>query len=200
MENNKSFRSLLRQGIITELAVVDMINHNSEFISFLLCHEPQHAMCVDALPYDIHMMTLVNDYMRLKSIEVKSAICGDRYTTFFAEIIQTKSNGYAEYLVHSPDYIVYVDVPTGMHYWYDGELFSIAVKARHMSRKPTKCGRGEGILFKKEDKVFGYIGKAKQTPTWEDMSYRYEIEIKNRLHQHKHPMVHKNAPYLPTLD
>jgi hypothetical protein len=200
MENNRSFRSLLRQGIITELAVVDMINHNSEFVSFILSHSPQYAMCVENLPYDIHMMTMQNDMLRLKSIEVKSAICGDKYPSFFAEILQTKSNGYAEYLVHTPDYVVYVDVPTGIHYWYDGRLFSSAVKARYMRRTPTRCGKGEGILFFKEDGVFGYIGNTKQTPTWTDLSDRYKDKIKFRLDQKRSLNIYKQAPYLPDLE
>jgi hypothetical protein len=194
-----NFSSLLLQGIKTEMAVIDCINNHSHSLlshfafGHLHAYLPKHP----DTPFDI-LVEFGND---IRSIEVKSADCGDKYPTFFAEIIQTASMGYAEYLVYSPNYIVYVDLPTNTHYWYNGDMFTSAVKARYTMRKPTRVN-SEGVRFLKESEVFGFIGKIKPIPTLEDIVDKYSDEIEYRLHdrmQYHTAKVYKEAPFLPTL-
>lgn len=194
-----NFSSLLLQGIQAEFAVMDSINdaiHHSDFFlqwlhfGELNAYLPTHP----DTPFDI-LVEIGND---IRSIEVKSANCGSKWPTFFAEIMQTASQGYAEYLVYVPNYIVYVDLPTNTHYWYNGDMFTAAVKARYMCRKPATVN-AEGVKFLKESDVFGFIGKMKQTPDLEDINDKYYDEIHARLRRKKTPKVHKHAPFLPTL-
>ena len=94
---NPYFNSLLRTGLISELAVVDMLNnHCDSFFSLFIMHgtKSAHLPYSKATPYDI-VVEIGND---VRTIEVKSANCGDRYPTFFAEIIQTTTVGYADIL------------------------------------------------------------------------------------------------------
>lgn len=195
-----NFSSLLLQGIQAEFAVMDSINdaiHHSDFFLQWLHFGELHAYLPTHpdTPFDI-LVEIGND---IRSIEVKSANCGSKWPTFFAEIMQTASQGYAEYLVYVPNYIVYVDLPTNTHYWYNGDMFAAAVKARYMCRKPATV-RAEGVKFLKESDVFGYIGKMKQTPDLEDINDKYYDEIHERLCRKKTPKVHKHAPFLPTIE
>lgn len=192
-----NFTSLLYQGITSELAVIDTINDYCDSLfdwmhyGSVTAYLPSH---VDS-PYDI-LLEIGND---TRSIEVKSANCGDKWPTFFAEIMQTASQGYAEYLVHVPNYIVYVDLVENMHYWYNGDMFAAAVKARYMMRKPASVN-AEGVRFLKESDTFGFIKKIKQIPTMQDIVDKYGDKIYKRMTQKGNPRIHKHAPFLPNIE
>ena len=195
---NQSLHNLLRTGLISELAVVDMLNHHSEsFFSLFMMRglKNAHLPRSKATPYDI-VLEIGND---IRTIEVKSANCGGRYPTFFAEIIQTATMGYAEYLVYVPNYIVYVDIPTGRHYWYNGDMFVAAVKSMYMHRIKAPRAKAEGVKFLKTSSVHGYIGCVDQIPTREDIEDQYLYVIQQRMMEPKIPDIYKQAPFLPDL-
>lgn len=196
--NHQSFLSLLKTGLISELAVIDMLNnHSDSFFSLFAMHDGMdaHLPMSKATPYDI-VVELGND---IRTIEVKSAKCGDRYPTFFAEIIQTGTMGYAEYLVHVPNYIVYVDIPTGLHYWYNGDMFVAGIKSMYVHRIKAPNAQAEGVKFLKESEVHGYIGKTQQIPTRSDLEQYYSYVITQRMLEPKTPAIYKQAPFLPDL-
>jgi hypothetical protein len=195
---NPYFNSLLRTGLISELAVVDMLNnHCDSFFSLFIMHgtKSAHLPYSKATPYDI-VVEIGND---VRTIEVKSANCGDRYPTFFAEIIQTTTVGYAEYLVYVPNYIVYVDIPTGKHYWYNGDMFVAAVKSMYMHRIKAHSAQAEGVKFLKDSEIHGYIGCVDQIAERSDIEDMYAYIIRERMQQPKIPEVYKSAPFLPDL-
>lgn len=195
---NQSFHKLLKTGLISELAVVDMLNHHSEsFFSLFMMQgmKNAHLPKSKSTPYDI-VLEIGND---IRTIEVKSANCGDRYPTFFAEIIQTATMGYAEYLVYVPNYIVYVDIPTGRHYWYNGDMFVAAVKSMYVHRIKAPRAKAEGVKFLKTSTVHGYIGCVDQIATREDIEEQYLYVIQQRMLEPKKPEIYKQAPFLPDL-
>jgi hypothetical protein len=195
---NQSFHNLLKTGLISELAVVDMLNHHSEsFFSLFMMNglKNAHLPKSKATPYDV-VLEIGND---IRTIEVKSANCGNRYPTFFAEIIQTATMGYAEYLVYVPNYIVYVDIPTGRHYWYNGDMFVAAVKSMYMHRIKAPNAKAEGVKFLKDSTIHGYIGCVEQIPTRDDIEEQYMYVIHQRMSEPKIPEIYKRAPFLPDL-
>ena len=195
---NQSFHKLLKTGLLSELAVIDMLNNHCEsFFSLFMMQGYKRAMLPKskATPYDI-VLEIGND---IRTIEVKSANCGNKYPTFFAEIIQTATMGYAEYLVYVPNYIVYVDIPTGRHYWYNGDMFVAAVKSMYMHRIKAPRANAEGVKFLKTSTVHGYIGCVDQIPTREDIEEQYLYTIQQRMVEPKIPSIYKQAPFLPDL-
>ena len=195
---NQSFHKLLKTGLISELAVIDMLNNHCEsFFSLFMMQGCKRAFLPKskATPYDI-VLEIGND---IRTIEVKSANCGDKYPTFFAEIIQTATMGYSEYLVYVPNYIVYVDIPTGRHYWYNGDMFVAAVKSMYMHRIKAPRAKAEGVKFLKTSSVHGYIGCVDQIPTRDDIEDQYMYVIQQRMLEHKIPEIYKQAPFLPDL-
>lgn len=195
---NQSFHNLLKTGLISELAVIDMLNNHCEsFFSLFMMQGYKRAMLPKskATPYDI-VLEIGND---MRTIEVKSANCGDRYPTFFAEIIQTATMGYSEYLVYVPNYVVYVDIPTGKHYWYNGDLFVSAVKSMYVHRIKAPNAKAEGVKFLKTSTVHGYIGCVDQIPTRDDIQEQYLYVIQQRMIEPKIPTIYKQAPFLPDL-
>lgn len=204
------FRKLLHQGTIAELAVMKEINENRA-MEALYKDKPFEYMLAsvdveDDDPHDIHIYCAHLDNLGLDmrdkqicTVEVKSAINGGRYDTFFAEIIQIGTQGYSAYLVHPPNWIVYVDIPTRTHYWYDGDLFAIAVKARYKHKyKPQKV-KAEGITFPINSQEFGYLGCYQQKDKWDDICDEYDELIKERINTHKTPPVYKECLFLPSL-
>lgn len=195
---SQSFLKLKKLGLISELAVVDMLNHHSEsFFSLFMMPglKNAHLPKSKSTPYDI-VLEIGND---IRTIEVKSANCGDRYPTFFAEIIQTATMGYSEYLVYVPNYIVYVDIPTGRHYWYNGDMFVAAVKSMYVHRIKAPRAKAEGVKFLKTSTVHGYIGCVDQIPTRPDIEDQYMYVIQQRMIEPKIPEIYKQAPFLPNL-
>ena len=195
---NPSFHNLKKTGLISELAVIDMLNNHCEsFFSLFMLPGYKRAFLPKskATPYDI-VLEIGND---IRTIEVKSANCGDRYPTFFAEIIQTATMGYSEYLVYVPNYIVYVDIPTNRHYWYNGDMFVSAVKSMYMHRITAPRAKAEGVKFLKESAVHGYIGSIDQVPTRDDIEEQYLYTIQQCMVEPKIPSIYKHAPFLPDL-
>jgi hypothetical protein len=202
------FQRLLHQGTITELAVMDEINSGRVFQCLYndTPYDHIHATVDVGLyaPHDIHVYCAnikggKKVGKKVCTVEVKSTNNGGKYNTFFAEMIQTKSMGYAEYLVHPPTWIVYVDVPTRQHYWYDGNFFVNAVKAMYKYRYQPRNLHAEGIKFAIDCKHFGYLGTYRQTEEWDTVCDKYDDIIKMRLKKHKNTIVHKRCLFLPTL-
>jgi hypothetical protein len=204
------FKRLLHQGTIAELAVMEEINKGRAMQS--LYKQPPFDYMLATIdvgkydPHDIHIfcawledMGLHKRGQQICTVEVKSAMNGGKYDTFFAEIIQTTTQGYSAYLVHPPTWLVYVDIPTRKHYWYDGELFALAVKASYKHKYQPKNLKAEGITFKTTSEHFGYLGCYKQADEWDDICDRYDNIIKERINTRKRTVIYKDCLFLPTL-
>lgn len=204
------FRKLLHQGTIAEIAVMEEINRGRAMRA--VYDTPPYDYMLATLdvgkydPHDIHIYCAHLDEARqpkrnqkICTVEVKSAINGGRYPTFFAEIIQTKTQGYAAYLVHPPTWVVYVDIPTRKHYWYDGGLFAGAVAASYNQRYKPQNINAEGITFPIKSETFGYIESYKQKSEWDEICDQYDELIKQRINMRKHTIIHKECLFLPTL-
>lgn len=204
------FRKLLHQGTIAELAVMQEINEDRAMQALYKSKPYEYMLATVDLemndPHDIRIYCAHLENMGLEkrdenicTVEVKSAINGGRYDTFFAEIIQIATQGYSAYLVHPPTWIVYVDIPTRTHYWYDGELFVIAVKARYKHRYQPNKLKAEGITFPIKSELFGYLGCYKQKDEWDEICDKYDEIIKERINTKKRPPIYKECLFLPTL-
>jgi hypothetical protein len=205
------FKKLLHQGTIAELAVMDEINKGRAFAQVYqdVPYDYMNAT-IDVGrydPHDIHIFCahLTSDgfsyrEQKICTVEVKSAMNGGRYDTFFAEIRQTTSNGYSAYLVHPPTWIVYVDIPTRTHYWYDGAFFVNAVKSSYKHRYQPKNLKAEGVRFAIKSEAWGYIGCYRQRDEWDEICERYDNTIKTRINTKKRPLVYKQCLFLPDLE
>ena len=208
--DKSTFRHLYSKGLICELAVMDAINNNLTKKLFAACPY-DYFDCTDDVgmyaPYDLMMFCahknkkkLPTTNNELRTIEVKSATNGGKYTTFFAEILQTKSQGYAEYLVKAPTYVVYVDVLTRIHYWYDGDMFTTAVAFAYPKSFQPPGLHAIGITFDMEDPEFGFIGTVYQKDTWPEVIKKHDKRLQEKFKENKRCRVHKTAPFLPTLE
>lgn len=220
--SNREFQSLLAKGILCELAVMEDINGlgNTDTELLGICFD--EVIAINAIPDDapFDLALHAHDYPRdnewdewggecfccVLPVEVKSAENGGMYTafgtsqlTFFAEIIQTGTNGYPEYLVHPPEFVVYVDIPTRVHYWYEGEIFAKKVRSLWHRRFLIKSGTAEGIIFNSEDPEFGYVYKFNAFKNWDELIERHGDYILNKVKQKKKTKVYKTCPTLPTL-
>ena len=204
------FRKLLHQGTIAELAVMEEINKGRAMES-IYKHPPFDYMLatIDVGKYDPHDIHIFCAHLenlglhkrdqQICTVEVKSAMNGGKYDTFYAEIIQIKTQGYSAYLVHPPTWIVYVDIPTRKHYWYDGNIFAVAVKASYKHKFQPKNINGEGITFPMTSEEFGYLGSYRQSDEWDEICDRYDDIIKERINKQQNLIVYKECLFLPTL-
>lgn len=214
--NNREFKKLLAQGCIAELSVVRSIN-NIEFNEKNLNLFCDYIDCTDDVPTDYHcdLMLQVSDRSdgfsptcneTILDVEVKSAANGGAYKdhsgekTFFAEIIQTGTNGYPEYLVTPVDFIVYVDTKDNTHYWYDGSIFAEKVKSRYYNKFPIALGTAEGIKFSALSKDYGFMYMHKAQHTLTEIVKENHDHIIGRINRKKVSVIHKNALGLPTLN
>jgi len=212
---NAEFQKLLTDGIIAELAVMDTMNEsidpshlNIQSMAWDTTDEVE-----DGAPYDLLGVRwdmspegmLENEVVF--TTEVKQANNDGRYTdwntgkmTFFAECIQTGTNGYPEYLVYPPTLMVYYNKPGHAVYFYDGLKFAEAVKDRFHSRFTIARGTAEGIKFDCESKAFGFIGKARCPNRVADLQKKYAQRITERLNTpKKNTKVHKQCTGLEDL-
>lgn len=218
MINNREFKRLLAMGCIAELSVVHSINE----IEFDMKDVGVYADLISAtddVPLDYHS-DLVLEASDLSdgfspttneawyAIEVKSAKNGGRYidhptgeVTLFAEIIQTGTYGYPEYLVEPSEYVVYVDTESNIHYWYDGHKFAEQVKSRYHTRFLIPLGTAEGIKFVSTDINFGFLFKhdASEFHKLRDIVEHNSEHIKARLNRKKKAPVHKVCAGLPDI-
>jgi hypothetical protein len=195
MEYNMNHNYFITQKLIgttAEIAVRECIKAQYPTIGL------KHAVPT-LTPHATHDIE-INDIDRF-TVEVKSARNGGKFPNLFAEIIQYPSCGYAEYLVHIPDYIVYVDIDSDVHYWYDGQMFAQAVKRRFDLRKDIAHGTASGITFPKDSINFGFICAYRATgPHTMDMIKKYHgKEIKDIQPLKQSAPVYKSCTGLPTL-
>ena len=214
--SNAEFKKLLKNGVIAELSVMDEINFgylNKEDLS--IYNEQWYA--TDELPLDYHCDLVCHAFDRSDGwsptcndayydIEVKSAKNGGQYTdwctgknTYFAECIQTGTNGYPEYLVKPPHYMVYVDIVEMKHYWYDGKQFAAEVKNRFHSKFPINRGTAEGIKFTFDDPRMGFIGVFEAGKDVDKIKELYAERLKERAAIKKQTVVHKKCDGLEDL-
>lgn len=204
------FKRLLHRGVVTELAVMDEINLYNVFKK-IYKFPPYRFMEATSdvglyTPHDLHIFCasmmegkILRDNQQICTVEVKSADNGGKYDTFFAEIIQLNTMGYAEYLVHPPTWIVYVDIPTRTHYWYDGGFFVGAVKSMYKQRYQPRGLQAEGIKFPIKSEEFGYIDCVRQTQEWDEICDKYDEIIKQRLKKKRRTYIKKKCLFLPDL-
>jgi len=208
--NTAEFTDLKRLGIIAELAVCECVHLNPTLRKTL--HTTFDVDMVIATtrvdldaPYDIEMHTFntgVEASAGMYPVEVKSAKNGGRYKTFFAEIYQTASRGYTEYLVHPPAFMVYVDIVSNMHYWYDGPTFVDAVKGNWQNRIPNKRGTAFGVKFDTRSTEYGFmfVQVGVQLPSETYMTHRDAIEHRIQTTVDKPTFTYKICEGLPDLN
>ena len=207
--NTSEFTSLKRVGIVSEIAVCECVHLNAQMRQQL-----HTALDVDTViattrvkidaPYDIELWTFttgIEASQGMYTVEVKSAQNGGRYPTFFAEIYQTASRGYAEYMVHPPAFMVYVDTVSNMHYWYTGQTFVDAVKHNWSDRIPNRRGTAVGVRFKTRSTEYGFIA-AHVAPFIPSETYRMNkdaIEHRIETTQDKPTFTYQTCAGLPDL-
>ena len=181
---NKFYRSAeLRTGVTAEFVVLDFLRENN----ILDDNDYDYSIVypTERKPYDIHCEC--DDAS--STIEVKAAKKLPQWKTFFAEVVQTKSKTYPEYLVTPPDHMVYVDTVGKELYLYDGVIFADAVKRRYWQKMPNKARTSEGIKFYTQSVEFGFISKHGCEEQFENVRSDYTQDIKNRL------LASKDVPY-----
>jgi len=155
----------LYDGIVAEFVVMDMLQHNSmvleKGLGVTTCTDLDNAPSYPQsnAHYDIDLNLFECETMEplgKKTIEVKYA-WNPNYPTFFAEILQVRSQTYAEYVVHPPDFMVYLNGHDKMLYCYDGKAFVDGVISNYNNRRLNSYGSAEGVLFGKKDKEYGYL-------------------------------------------
>jgi len=208
--NTIEFTDLKRVGIVAEIAVCECVHLNNHLRTQL--HNTFDVDMVIATtrvkldaPYDIDMWTFktgIDSAQSKHTIEVKSANNGGRYPTFYAEIYQTASRGYTEYLVHPPSFMVYVDLVSNMHYWYDGPTFVDAVKANWANRQPNRRGSAFGVRFKTRSKEYGFkfVHVAPFMPSETYRMNKDAIEHRIDTTQDKQTFTYKICTGLPDLN
>ena len=207
--DSNEFTSLKRIGIVSEIAVCECVHLNKLLRSQLYAaHDADQCICTThcALnaPYDIELWTFKTGIYAgmMSTIEVKSAQNGGRYPTFFAEIYQTASRSYAEYIVHPPAYMVYVDTESNTHYWYNGSVFVNAVKSHWDERIPNKRGTAMGVRFGTRSDVYGFLWLhvAAQLPSETYMQHKDAIEHRIETTADKITNTYRICEGLPDLN
>lgn len=206
--NTREFTDLKRIGIVSEIAVCECVHLNQQMRMQLHTHfDVDQVICTTHVqkdaPYDIELWTFNKGIKsgQLHPVEVKSAKNGGRYPTFFAEIYQTASRGYAEYMVHPPAFMVYVDTVSNLHYWYDGKTFVDAVKGNWHRRIPNKQGSAMGVRFDTRSAEYGFLWMH-VAPLQPSETYRINhdaIEHRILTTQDKDTYTYKTCVGLPDL-
>jgi hypothetical protein len=198
------FHKLKKRGIISEMAVQETAIWNMTQYMNLRGHQDCDRILLTRdirqnAPYDILGYAVTGLFHRGFTIEVKSAKNGGRYRTFFAELVQIGSLSYSEYLLHPPTYMVYVDIETDIHFWYDGQIFVDAVKAHWADRVYNWRGTAAGVRFDITSDEFGFMWAVNQSRSSMDIFSTRQDEIQMMMQVDKPTPSHKKCDGLPDL-
>ena len=199
----------LYDGVVAEFVVMDLLQHNAMVLEkgmgitdcVQLSNAPSYPQ--SSKHYDLDLKILDCNTWEVtdtKSIEVKYA-WNTKYPTFFAEIIQVNSGWYAEYLVHPPEYMFYVNGYDKTLYCYDGKIFTDKVKSEYKNKRMNSFGSAEGVLFGIKSKEYGYLYSYPVKQNYYSVLKHKEKQIKHRLAASKGVYVNgsKTCQGLPNL-
>jgi len=210
----REFRKLLANGMVAEMCVMDAMNNFVKPVDLgwhSMAWDTTDEVVDDAMydlagvGYDMSPEGMLENEMGF-SVEVKQADNDGRYKnsvgdlTFFAECIQTGTNGYPEYLVSPPDIMAYYNKAAHFIYFYDGKKFAEAVKERFAYRFLIKRGTAEGIKFGATAQAFGFLHKVPCYTTRPNIIEKYKDRLNERLNApNKKVRVHKQCDGLEDL-
>jgi len=199
----------LYDGVVAEFVVMDLLQHNNMVLEkgmgitecVQLTNAPSYPQSSKHHDLDLKILDCNTwDVTDVKTIEVKYA-WNEKYPTFFAEIIQSNSGWYAEYLVYPPDYMFYVNGATKTLFCYDGKIFTDKVKSEYNNRRKNSFGSAEGVLFGVKSKEYGYLYQYPVHQNYYNVLKHKEDKIKHRLNASKGVYVNgsKTCQGLPNL-
>ncbi len=204
-----TFRTLLKTGLVRELQVIEAIKaagglpHWDWFPGANALEQNTDL----TIPYDL---TFTGADGEVESIEVKGCNKGkdwyrgcpsDERLTVVAEVIQTSSWSFPEWLAHEPDWLVYADNHYNMVHLFIAKDFKDYVL--EVAAAGQMLPRGKTIDWCVEVPLLheaGYVGSYAITMTEQEVGHYHGAQIEEHMKLIKTEQVYsRTAPHWPSL-